>query len=67
MDVKRAKREWMQARLGTWVEAFKFLKSSSSIGMGAREQGRRRGRGLERFEEKGGGGRGTGVEKQQLV
>ena len=57
MDVKRAKREWAQAHLGTWVEAFKFLKSSSSIGMGEREQGRRRRTGLERFEEKGGGGR----------
>ena len=60
MDVKRAKREWAQAHLGTWVEAFKFLKSSSSIGMGEREQGRRRRTGLERFEEKGGGGRGRG-------
>ena len=60
MDVKRAKREWAQAHLGTWVEAFKFLKSSSCLGLGAWHHGRRIRRGLESFHQKGGGGRGRG-------
>lgn len=39
--------EWVQAHLAMWVDAFEFLKSSSSIGMEEREQG--------------GGGGGTGI------
>lgn len=36
---KQEKREWVQTHICVWVEV---LKSSSSIGMGKREQGRKR-------------------------